>query len=126
MKKQIALFLAGTAATVAGGLRLIQDLVDKSDRHHSGTGIRPEHQERATPPPAPSSTTDAPASAAPGTPPAGAEPGKTTSKPASAATAKAPSGASKAELYEIATTLNISGRSKMDKKELREAIDSAR
>ncbi len=126
VKKQIALVLAGTAASVAGGLRLIQELVDRGDRHSSGAGIRPEGQDRETPPPAPSSSVPAPESTAPGTPPEGASTGSTTSTPASRATAKAPEGASKDELYRIATTLKISGRSKMSKAELREAIDSAR
>ena len=125
MKKQIALVLAGAAASVAGGLRLIQDLVEHGDRHNPGTGVKPEDQERATPPPAPSSTAPTPASSSPGSPPQGAETGSTTSKPATAATAKAPSGATKAELYEIATTLDIDGRSKMSKPELIEAINTA-
>ncbi len=126
MKKQIALVLAGAAASVAGGLRLVQELVDRGDRHERAAGITPEGQVQPTPPPAPSSTVPAPESSSPGSPPEGAATGETTSKPAAAAAAKAPAGASKAELYEIATTLKISGRSKMSKAELREAIDAAR
>jgi hypothetical protein len=92
MKKQIALALAGTAAAIAGGLRLAQELVDRGD-----------HSQAPAPEPA--------------SPPA---PGP--EKPAATA---APSGASKAELYEIATKLDIGGRSKMSKAELIEAINSA-
>lgn len=89
MKKQIALALAGTAAAIAGGLRLVQELVDRGNYE-----------------PAPAATT----------PPAAPQ------KPAASGV---PSGASKAELYEIATELKISGRSKMSKAELIEAINSA-
>jgi len=125
VKKQIALVLAGAAASVAGGLRLVQELVERGDRHGPGTGLSPADQERTPPPPAPSSTVPAPDSPSPGTPPDGAGTGETTSGPASAATAKAPAGASKAELYEIATTLGIAGRSKMNKSELADAINAA-
>lgn len=125
LKKQIALVLAGTAASVAGGLRLVQELVDRGDRHSSDTGLLPDGREQATPPPAPSSTTSPPESPSPGSPPQGAETGKTNSEPSGAATAKAPSGASKAQLYEIATSLAISGRSKMNKAELIDAINTA-
>ncbi len=126
VKKQIALVLAGAAASIAGGLRLVQELVERGDRHSPGTGVSPAGQERATPPPAPSSTAPAPDSPSPGTPPDGAETGHTPSTTPPPETAKAPSGATKAELYEIATTLGIDGRSKMSKAELIEAIDSAR
>jgi len=126
IKKQIALVLAGAAASVAGGLRLVQELVERGDRHEPGAGVSPAEQDRPTAPPAPSSTVPAPDSPSPGTPPEGAGTGSTTSSPVTPATAKAPAGASKAELYEIATTLGISGRSKMSKSELVEAINTAR
>lgn len=90
MKKQIALLLAGTAATIAGGLRLVQDLVDRGDH-------------------APDPT--------PATPPA--------ATPQEPAAARATGETSKAELYEVATELKISGRSKMSKAELIEAINRA-
>ena len=125
IKKQISLLLAGTAATIAGGLRLVQELVDRGDRHHSGAGIRPEEQERATPPPAPSSTVPPPASASPGTPPEGAGTAKTASEPTGPLPVVANADASKAELYEMATKLDISGRSKMSKADLIEAINRA-
>lgn len=125
MKKQIALALAGTAATIAGGLRLIKDLVDQGDHHQPGTGIHPDEQERATPPPAPSSTAPPPASASPGTPPEGAGTAKTASEPTGPRPVLANADASKAELYEMATKLDISGRSKMSKADLIEAINRA-
>jgi hypothetical protein len=101
MKKQIALALAGTAASIAGGLRLIQELVDRgSAREASRTG---EAGEAA----GGDSAASGPA--------------------ASASTSREgiPDGATRAELYEIATKLNISGRSKMSKAELAEAINRA-
>jgi hypothetical protein len=125
VKKQIALVLAGAAASIAGGLRLVQELVERGDRHSPGTGVSRAEQERATPPPAPSSTVPAPESASPGTPPAGVRTADTPATTPPAATAKAPSGATKAELYEIATTLGIDGRSKMSKAELADAINAA-
>ncbi len=100
MKKQIALVLAGAAASVAGGLRLVQELVDRGGPHS------PE-------PPSPVS------------PPGGSATAEKPSEPAPPVTTGAPSGASKAELYEIATKLAISGRSKMSKGELIDAINTA-
>jgi hypothetical protein len=88
MKKQIALALAGTAAAIAGGLRLMQELVDRGSNAPAP----------ATSPPAAARKADA---------------------------ASAPASASKAELYEIATELKVSGRSKMSKAELIEAINRA-
>jgi len=111
MKKQIALVLAGTAAAIAGGLRLVQDLVDRGESGHA----------------APTSSTE------PST--AGSTPANGTGATANESTGsdssgrpepvKVPAGASKAELYEIATELEISGRSKMSKPELIEAINRA-
>ena len=101
MKKQIALVLAGAAASVAGGLRLVQELVDRGDRHspEPPSPVKPSSKIRRPP----------------GRP----------RKPAPPVTTGAPSGASKAELYEIATKLAISGRSKMSKGELIDAINTA-
>ena len=125
MKNQIALVLAGTAAAVAGGFRLVQELVERSDPHESGADTYPEEQGRPTAPPAPSSTAPAPSSSSPGTPPEAASTGSTASSPTDPTPTKAPDGASKPDLYEIATTLKISGRSKMSKAELRDAIKAA-
>jgi hypothetical protein len=126
MKKQIATLLAGTAAAVAGGLRLVQELVrrDQVEPHANGSGPgpapeaasgttgAPRGQKAATSPPAPSSTVPKPASA-----------------PASA-TKPAPAGrdlsrSSKAELYALATDMDIKGRSGMSKAELIKAIETA-
>jgi hypothetical protein len=101
MKKQIALVLAGTAASIAGGLRLVQELVDRGNK---------DGDDRATSgAQAPAGHSESPAAAA-ATP---------------SARKKAPESASRAELYEIATKLDISGRSKMSKAELTEAINKA-
>jgi hypothetical protein len=124
MKKQIATLLAGTAAAVAGGLRLVQELVRRDQvEHHangsgpapaaaSGTTGAPRGQKAATSPPAPSSTVPKPASAA------------------ASATKPAPAGrdlsrSSKAELYALATDMDIKGRSGMSKAELIKAIETA-
>jgi hypothetical protein len=125
MKKQIALALAGTAAVVAGGLRLVQELVDRGDRDQPATGVIPEDQRQPTAPPAPSPTQPAPPSASPGTPPEGAGAGDTASVSTGPPPVVAHEGATKAELYEIATALKISGRSKMSKSQLKAAIDAA-
>jgi hypothetical protein len=112
MKKQIALVLAGTAASIAGGLRLVQELVDRGDRGHAD----PAAPSTADPVPAssPAPTAETSESETAGSTGAG--------RPEASG---APAGASKAELYEIATELKISGRSKMSKAELIEAINSA-
>jgi len=119
MKKQIALVLAGTAAAIAGGLRLVQELVDRGEGSHAATT---------------SSTVPSAAGSAPGTGTKAAqnEPVKAehagsagSGNPAGSGAAKAPAKASKAELYGIATELKISGRSKMSKPELIEAINRA-
>jgi hypothetical protein len=131
MKKQIATLLAGTAATVAGGLRLIQELVrrDEVEPYANGSGPSPRPdvatdagtsggtgaprgQKTATSPPAPSSTVPEPSSAA------------------ASATEPAPAGrdlsrSSKAELYAIATDMDVKGRSGMSKAELIKAIETA-
>jgi hypothetical protein len=98
MKKQIALILAGTAASIAGGLRLVQELVDRGNGAHAANEVRPGHGQPAT-----SDQAE----------PTGSEPVRASGK------------SSKAELYEIATELGISGRSKMSKPELVEAINNA-
>lgn len=126
MKKQIALVLAGTAAAIAGGLRLVQELVDRGEGNHAATTS-------STVPSAAGSAPGAGTKAAQGEPvkaeraghaghagsgnPAEPDPAK--------GPAKAPAKASKAELYGIATELEISGRSKMSKPELIEAINRA-
>ena len=102
MKKQVALVLAGTAAGIAGGLRLIQELVERHDRQPAGTGSHPEQE-----PPSPAASAN----------------GKPHSESAATGPARANRSASKADLYEIATELKISGRSKMSKAELIEAIN---
>lgn len=123
MKKHIATLLAGTAAALAGGLRLIQELVrrDEVEPYVSGPGhvatsspssATPRGQKAATSPPAPSSTVPEPADAA------------------ASATSPAPAGrdlsrSSKAELYAVATDMGIRGRSGMSKAELVKAIESA-
>jgi hypothetical protein len=101
MKKQIALVLAGTAASIAGGLRLVQELVDRGNK--DGADL---------------ATSDAPG-------PAGHSGSSATATSTPSARKKAPESASKAELYEIATKLDIGGRSKMSKAELAEAINNA-
>jgi hypothetical protein len=98
MKKQIALVLAGTAASIAGGLRLIQDLVDRGDGGNASNGVRPDREQPAT---------------------------SAQAEPTGSGPARASSKSSKAELYEIATELGVSGRSKMSKPELIEAINNA-
>jgi hypothetical protein len=114
MKKQIALVLAGTAASIAGGLRLIQELVDRSSSNE----------------PATESAAGSGAGSEPATPKAsagkaGAAGGTGGSGGTGAAGGKTPDNASRAELYEMATKLKISGRSKMSKAELLEAVKSA-
>lgn len=96
MKKQVALILAGTAAVIAGYLRLIQDLIDRGEGSGFTSDGKPEQEGQ-------------PASAD------RRESGSTTVS----------SSASKAELYEIATKLEINGRSKMSKAELIDAINRA-
>lgn len=98
MKKQVALILAGTAAVIAGYLRLIQDLIDRGEGSGFTSDGKPEQEGQ-------------PASAS-------ADRGESGSTTVS-------SSASKAELYEIATKLEINGRSKMSKAELIDAINRA-
>jgi hypothetical protein len=128
MKKQIATLLAGTAATVAGGLRLIHELIrrDEAEPYVSGSGSAadsatgatagdsgtPRGQKKPTSPSSPSSTVAEPVSAA------------------ASATKPSPVGrdlsrSSKAELYAVASDMDISGRSGMSKAELIKAIESA-
>lgn len=57
--------------------------------------------------------------------PAPAAPAKSAAKSAAKSGSAVPTGATKAELYEIATKLNIKGRSKMSKAELAKAIKNA-
>lgn len=104
MKKQIALVLAGTAAIVAGYLRLVQELIDRENGGNSGDSAKRVREEQSAP--ASSEATEATGFE----PPAGA---------------RASVGESKAELYEKATELGVSGRSKMSKAELVEAINRA-
>jgi hypothetical protein len=130
MKKQIATLLAGTAATVAGSLRLIHELIrrDEAEPYVSGSGSAepadsatgatagdsgtPRGQKKPTSPSSPSSTVAEPVSAA------------------ASATKPSPVGrdlsrSSKAELYAVASDMDISGRSGMSKAELIKAIESA-
>jgi DNA end-binding protein Ku len=100
MKKQIALILAGTAASIAGGLRMVQELVDRGD----GGQAQEANAHGTWPEPEP-------------------EVGPTSTEPERSAPARASRKSSKAELYELATELDISGRSKMSKAELIEAIN---
>lgn len=103
MKRQIALVLAGTAAIVAGYLRLVQELIDRGDRGKDS---------------------EAPSSSSNGDSATREQNGTAKSSSASGST-KAPAKATKSELYETATKLEISGRSKMSKAELIEAINHA-
>jgi hypothetical protein len=98
MKKQIALILAGTAAVIAGYLRLVQDLIDRGQGSGAESDGKRDPEIRV----------------------AGAPEATNGSGPI-----RVSGSASKADLYAIATKLKINGRSKMSKAELIKAINSA-
>ncbi|MEX0621088.1 MAG: Rho termination factor N-terminal domain-containing protein [Solirubrobacterales bacterium] len=111
MKRRLAFVLAGAAVIIAGYLRLTQDLVDREEAEGAS----------ATP-----STEPAPGGSQPKRGgPATSESAGTSGKSSGSGSKKAPAGATKSELYEIATKMGISGRSKMSKPELIKAINSA-
>jgi hypothetical protein len=99
MSKGKALVVAMVTAVAVIGWRFIESVLSEAP---DGPG----------PADTPAGASEAPAAGARAGKPAGGGP-------------SAPAGATKAELYEIATKLDIEGRSKMNKAELAKAIEQA-
>jgi hypothetical protein len=123
VKKHIAVAVAGAAAAIAGGLRLVQELVHREDDYAGSAGSspsRPDDPATGSSPATSSPRTTGSASAGKGSGAGGKSGGG-----AAKATEPVPAKATKAELYAIAQELDIEGRSKMSKAELVEAIRRA-
>lgn len=96
MSKGKAVVVATVVAVAVVGWRFIESVLTEAEQELDREDLRAEPA--SAPAPAKSAAKSAPA---------------------------APAGATKAELYEIATKLNIKGRSKMSKAELAKAIKNA-
>lgn len=104
MSKGKAMVAATVVAVAVVGWKFIESVLTEAEEELDREDFRAE-------------PTGSPAPAAPSKP--------ASAKPATGKGSAVPAGATKAELYEIATKLNIKGRSKMSKAELAKAIRNA-
>ncbi|MGA7396766.1 MAG: Rho termination factor N-terminal domain-containing protein [Solirubrobacterales bacterium] len=114
MKKKVALGIATASAAMIGGWKIVRQMADRGNDTTDAVAVAPGMPAEAfTEPDFEIPGTDAPA------------PRPEASEAEAASTPPVSKKSTKAELYEIATGLDIEGRSKMTKEQLIEAIEAA-